>query len=171
MPRVLILCVVGCALVGCNPPAKRLNAPPHGAPMNTTDMQGTFTYMIDNAMLENMTVTDIHFLPHRKQLSSLGQERMARMASLMKAYGGTLRYNTAVTDEGLLAARMETLMDFLAEAGLDTSGEILVRDLQGGEGMNAPEAILIRTLEGAYQPKDASASSSTSGEQAEPKVP
>ena len=169
MPRVLVLCVVGCAMFGCNQPQQRLNAPPHGAPMNTTDMQGTYTYMIDNAMLANMTMTDIHFLPHRKQLSSLGEERMSRMASLMEAYGGTLRYNSSVTDESLLSARMNTLMDFLAEAGIDTSGEVLVRDLQGGDGMNASEAILIRTLEGSYQAKDAKQSGSA--DQPTPVVP
>jgi hypothetical protein len=139
--------------VGCNTPDARLNAPPHGTPYETTDTQGTFVYMVDNALLADMTVSDMHFLPHRALLSDLGRQRLSRLASLMEAYGGTVRFNTELTDEDLIAQRTEVIVDFLAGAGVDTTHEVVTRDMPGGKGMLATEAILIKAGEGTYQPK------------------
>jgi len=85
-------------------------------------------------------------------LNSLGTQRISRLASLMEAYGGTIRFTTDLTDEALIAERMDVLMDFLAEAGIDTTREVVRRDLPGGEGMAATEAILIKTEKGTYKP-------------------
>jgi hypothetical protein len=123
-------------------------------------MQGTLTYMTDNALLADMTVSDMHFLPHRAQLTDLGQQRLSRLASLLDAYGGTIRFNTALTDEELITKRTETIVDFLSEAGIDTTREVVKRDMPGGEGMQATEAILIKTNEGMYNPKQKSQSTS-----------
>ena len=165
------LSVLGAALVmllGCNETAKRLNAPPHGHPEETSDMQGTFTYMSDNAMLADMTITDMHFYPHRAQLNALGETRLSRFASLMDAYGGQLRMSTDSTNTNLIAKRMQTVREFLTETGVPTSAEVIVRDMPGGRGMDADEAILIRANEGTYRPSD---NAEGSGETPEPQVP
>ena len=160
MHRLLMTMAAASLLAaGCNTPGQRLNAPPHGQPYKTTDMQGTYAYMTDNALLADMTVSDMHFLPHRAQLNDLGTQRLSRLASLMDAYGGTLRFNTELTDEALITKRTEAIVDFLAEAGIDTTREVLVRDMPGGAGMQATEAILIRANEGMYDPKKKSQSS------------
>jgi hypothetical protein len=161
MIRLCILLTGTCLLcVACNQPQARLNAPPHGQPHETSDLQGTFVYMADNALLANMTVSDMHFYPHRPTLNTLGQERLSRLASLIEVHGGTIRFNTDVTDGELIQGRTDAILAFLAEAGLDTSGEILVEDHPGGRGMDAREVILIKLFEATYQPE---ASQDTAG--------
>jgi len=164
MHRPLLLLIVAAALpLACNTPGARLNAPPHGQACKTSDLQGTFTYMVDNALLADMTVSDHHFLPHRAALNDLGRARLGRLASLLEAYGGTIRLNTDLTDEELIAGRTQTVVDFLAEAGIDTSRQVVVCDLPGGEGMSAKEAILIKVNEGTYKPQQRGTSSSAGG--------
>jgi hypothetical protein len=154
MHRLLTFAVAASLLAGgCNTPGARLNAPPHGPAYTAADLQGTFTYMTDNALLADMTVCDMHFLPHRALLNDLGVQRLNRLAALMEAYGGTIRFNTALTDEDLIARRTGVIMDFLAQAGVDTTREVVMRDMAGGEGMSAREAILIKAEEGTYDPK------------------
>ena len=154
MTRLIpLFAVLALTAAGCNEPRQRLNAPPHGEPTTTADAQGTLVYMNDNALLANMTISDMHFLPHRAQLNSMGMERLSRLAQLMQAYGGTIRFNTDETDEALLTKRTDTVMQFLREAGMTTSSELVTRDLSGGKGMLATEAVLIRANEGTYVPK------------------
>lgn len=149
---------------GCPDPSARLNAPPHGVPERTSEMQGTFVYMTDNALLSDMSVSDIHFLPHRPQLSALGRQRLSRLASLMEAYGGTLRLSLERPEEDLAQKRLETVKNFLAEAGINTTSEVVRADLPGGRGMAATDAILIKVNEGSYKPKkDGADSASAAG--------
>ena len=99
MHRLLVLSAAASLLAaGCNMPGPRLNAPPHGRACETSDLQGTFTYMGDNALLADMTVNDSHFLPHRASLNDLGTQRLSRLASLMEAYAGTVRFDTELTE-------------------------------------------------------------------------
>lgn len=163
MRRLFVLGAAAVMLLGCNESAKRLNAPPHGIPgenaTDTTDMQGTFTYMVDNAMLADMTITDMHFLPHRATLNTLGEQRLSRFASLMDAYGGQLRMSTDISDASLIASRLQTVREFLTETGIPTTAEVILRDMPGGRGMDADEAILIRATEGTYRPSNDAGSS------------
>ena len=76
----------------------------------------------------------------------------------MEAYGGIIRYNTDLTDEELIAQRTDTIVDFLVDAGIDTTQEVVTRDIPGGRGMLATEAILIKANEGTYDPKKKSQS-------------
>lgn len=142
---VLVVCA------GCAKPNARLNAPPHGEAEETSDLQGTFVYMADNAMLADMTMTDTHFLPHRPELTTGGEERIVRMAELMKVYGGTIRLSSDEQDATLLTKRTETLTKYLAALGMDTSSQLVTQDISGGRGMTADEAVLIRRNVG--QPK------------------
>lgn len=160
MTRLMLLLAALLILGGCNKPAPRLNAPPHGEANETVESQGTLVYMNDTALLANMTISDMHFLPHRAQLNGNGLERLSRLAQLMQAYGGTIRYNTDETDETLLARRTDAVMQFLRETGLTTTSETLTRDLPGGKGMSATEAVLIKTHEATYNPKAKSGSAS-----------
>jgi hypothetical protein len=153
--RILVCWIVagGLLLTGCNEPAKRLNAPPHGVPVQTSEMQAMYEHMQDNALLEDMTISDVHFYPHRAMLNTLGQQRLSRFAALLEAYGGTLRYNTSLEDDDLVDARMLAIMDCLGESGVDTASEIVQRDVPGGTGMDANQAILIKAVEGSYTPE------------------
>ena len=103
--------------------------------------------------LADMTVTDIHFVPNRAALNTLGEERLCRLAALMEIYGGTIRLNTSLTDEALVKERLEQVTKYLAEAGIDTTGHAVVLGMPDGRGMSADEAILIKQNEGTYKPK------------------
>lgn len=140
------------AIAGCNEPTKRLNAPPHGEPHETAESQGTLVYMVDNAMLADMSMSDAHFVPHRASLSGLGMERLARLAQLIQVHGGTIRFNTDECDEGLTGQRMQSIRDFLNEAGVSVAGTAVVCEMPGGEGLGAAENMLIRANEGTYKP-------------------
>jgi hypothetical protein len=137
---------------GCNSPSARLNAPPHGKPDKAHELQSLYTHMTDNALLADMTVTDIHFIPHRAMLSPLGEDRLRRLASLMETYGGEIRFNTAVEDESLTARRLDVIVDFLMDAGIDTAVEVVAVGMPGGRGVAAEEAILIKRHQATYQP-------------------
>ncbi len=150
-------------LTGCNTPDKRLNAPPHGHAAETSDLQGTFTYMTDNALLADMVVSDQHFLPHRAVLNDLGTQRLSRLASLMEAYGGEVRYSSDEPDEALVHARVQAIVDYLAQAGIDTTQHVVKTDMAGGEGMAATEAVLIRANEGVYNPRKKSSGATGTG--------
>ncbi len=65
------------------------------------DLQGTYVYMTDNALLESMSVADYHFLPNRPLLTTLGKQRLYRLAALVEEYGGEIRFNTTLRDERL----------------------------------------------------------------------
>ena len=153
--KALVWCVAAACVVcgACQKPVARLNAPPHGTSEEANPLQSHYAHMIDNALLEDMTVSDVHFLPHRPLLNTLGRERLSRLAALMEAYGGTIRFSTDLTDEKLIQARTDQITAFLSEAGLDTTQEVLSRDLPGGRGMDAGQAVLIKANEGTYKPK------------------
>lgn len=155
MRRAIVIAASAMVATGCNQPHERLNSPPHGRAEKSVDMQGTFVYMNDNALLANMTVCDMHFMPHRAKLNGQGVERLSRLASLLEAYGGTIRFDTRCEDESLNKQRLEVIHDFLAETGIDTTSEVVRADVAGGEGMEATEAIMIRVKEGMYQDKKA----------------
>ena len=164
MRRLLIVTAAAALFtVGCNSPSSRLNAPPHGQAGDTSDLQGTFTYMGDNALLADMTVNDSHFLPHRALLNDLGVKRLSRLASLMEAYDGIIRFNTELTDEGLIERRVNVVIDFLAEAGIDTTREVVERGMPGGRGLPATEAILIKIKAGTYDPERRASQGSSTG--------
>ncbi len=142
------------ALAGCaNHPQPRVNAPPHGVQERPHPMAELYTQMTDNALLADMSVSDVHFLPHRAQLSPLGQQRLARLAELIRACGGQVRFSTDSEDTELVQRRLKQIRRFLGEAGVDTTGDVVVLDHPGGGGMMATEAVLIKLNEGTYKPK------------------
>lgn len=156
MHRIGLALLVAAAVMGCNSPGQRLNAPPHGETENPSAMREMYSHMSDNALLADMTMNDSHFLPHRALMNDLGLRRLDRLADLIEAYGGTIRLNTDETDESLIARRIEAIIDYLDKMGLDTSQELVTADMSGGAGMAATEAVLIKQKEGTYNPKQKS---------------
>lgn len=159
-----ILCPILCVCViasGCSQRSPRLNAPPQGPAEAVHDMQGPFVYMTDNALLADMSVSDGHFLPHRPMLSTAGEQRVHRLGQLMEAYGGTIRVNSNLKDETLLAQRTESVREYLAGMGVDTSMEVVTQGMRGGTGMEATESLLVKKNEGTYDPARAKERSTT----------
>jgi hypothetical protein len=141
----LIIGVVLIALVamGCNQPTERLNAPPQGPSQHPHQLQGPMAHEVDNALMYDLSVADIHFVPHTTQLSGLGVRRLNRYAELLAPYGGTIHLETTETDETLIADRIETVTTFLAKAGLDMAQVEVKPGLTQGRGVPGEDALLI----------------------------
>lgn len=152
-------CPLGAAIpialiLGCNDPNSRLNAPPHGEePTSTNEMQGTYVYMQDAALLADMSISDMHFLPHRAMLTSLGEQRLSRLALLVREYGGSIRLSSDLGDAALINKRVDAVVAFLTEAGIEMTPQTVVQDVPGGRGLPAAEVLLIRANEGTYKVK------------------
>ena len=134
-------CALAVCLCGCPQPTERLNAPPQGTAEHTSEMRPFFTYMTDNATLSDMSVADIHFVPHTTELNSLGADRLSRIAQLIETYGGTVRYATRLQDEELVDQRLAHTRDFLAAAGADMERVEVIVAMAGADYMPADEAI------------------------------
>ncbi len=153
MNRLLVLAlVVGSTCTACKGPETRLNAPPHGEAEATTELQAPFVYMADNALLEDMSVSDYHFLPHRSELNTLGRQRLWRLATLMEEYGGDIRFDSDLSDPRMRADRTTAIIAQLSEYGVDTRTELVRDGMRGGSGRAADEVVLIKLVEGMYQP-------------------
>lgn len=132
------------ALASCGPPASRLNAPPQGAADRHPDAKHYFDYMTDQSMMADRAIADMHFIPHMAELNGTGQARLERYAELLATRGGTLHYDTNMTDEKLIEARLETARQFLAQAVPGATKIDVVVGLPGSPGMEATEAIARR---------------------------
>lgn len=105
--------------------------------------QEHFTNMVDNAMLHDMSVADVHFVPHTAELSGTGAARLNRMATLLDAYGGTVRYETFNTDEAFVKLRLEHVREYLALTGCDMGRVDIKAMISGGRGMAGDRAIFV----------------------------
>ena len=137
----LVCLVAFFGLSGCANPTQRLNAPPQGEAEYPSDLQPFFSYMVDAAMISDVSIADIHFVPHTTELNSLGTTRLSRMASFLDAYGGTIRYTARIADEDLVDPRMAHVRDFLATTGIDMSRVDVQVALAGSTHTSAERAI------------------------------
>jgi len=99
------------------------------------------TYMVDNALLHDMSIAEIHFVPHTRELSGTGIARLDRMAMMLDTYGGTVRYETDVTDEAFVQKRLDHVHEYLATTGCDMSRVEVKAMMSGGRGMSAVKAL------------------------------
>jgi hypothetical protein len=115
--------------------------------------------MADNAILQDMSVADLHFVPHTSELSGTGADRLDRMAVLLNTYGGTVRYETDLRDQEMLKRRMDHVHEYLTVAGCNMDKVEVKAMISGGRGMAADKAIIVN-LKGTIKPRSASGSSS-----------
>ena len=99
--------------------------------------------MADNARLWDMSIADVHFVPHTTELSNTGAELLERIAPYLNTYGGTIRYETYATDEDLVATRMEHVREFLTTTQCDMERVEIKAMMAGGRMINAAKAIEI----------------------------
>lgn len=118
----------------------RLNAPPQGEAPAHPEWVAYYEHHNDQGMLADMSIADIHFVPHSSCLSGVGKVRLERYAELLSADGGTLHYDTLLTDNTLVDARLKVAKDFLAEAAPGTRPIDVLVGIAGGRGMSNKEA-------------------------------
>ncbi len=106
--------------------------------------------MGDNAMLHDMAMAEINFVPHTTELNTLGEQRLERYARLLSDSGGTLNFQSSTTDKEFNEARVASITRFLAEAGIAQERITAQVGLRKSKSMGAEEAIQVR--ERAFSP-------------------
>jgi hypothetical protein len=140
---VVLLMAVACVSGGCAEPNQRLNAPPQGAPVAESQLRDNFIAMTDNAMLYDLCVADIHFVPHTAELNGLGVKRLTRYGELLDPAGGTIHLEAADPEDELTAARIKSIGEFLASTGLEAGCVKVEVGLPQGRPTDAMDAIRI----------------------------
>ena len=147
---------------GCFDPATRLNAPPQGHTSRPNEMQDQYVYMVDNGMMHDLSVSDVHFVPHTAQLSGLGVRRLNRYAELLEGYGGTVHLDTTESDQSLNQARVSAITTHLASTGLNMNNVKVQTGLPQGRGLDAPTAQRVLSEGTVDDTKDSGSSASKS---------
>ena len=117
--------------------------------------------MEDNALLSDLSVAIIHFTPHTTELNFLGKQRLQRYAELLMHRGGTLYLDSPPADEIVSNARMQSIRDYLASAGIADDRIATEFGLKAGRGMAAVEAIVVK--ERAFAPDQVALTDLTAG--------
>lgn len=102
-----------------------------------------FLDMSDNAILNDMTLADFHFVAHTSEISGTGAARLDRMASLLDAYGGIVRYETYEDDVALVEQRLSHVTEYLTLTGCNMSRVQVRAMMSEGRTIPATEAMAI----------------------------
>lgn len=100
-----------------------------------------FSQMVDNAILSDPSVADLHFIAHSEEISGVGELRLARLAPVLNTYGGTVNYATVLADASLVAKRLDRVREYLTLAGCNMERVEVVVGRPRGRGMLADEAV------------------------------
>ena len=134
--------------VGCTckdgPPADQMNSGPQGTAPTSSRLQTHYTAMTDNALLNDSSMSSVHFVPRTAELNSLGVRRLTRVAEVLKIYGGTVFYDGTDAERDLRKDRVEKIRLFLTSCGVETSRFNVEQGFAGATGMDAEEATAIR---------------------------
>jgi hypothetical protein len=125
-------------------------------------MQDMYVYMVDQGMMQDLSVSDIHFLPHTAQLSGLGVRRLNRYAELLEGVGGSVHLDSSPDNAELEQARVACVTAHLASSGLNMSNVKVEAGLSQGRGMDAPSALKV-LAEGTVDDSKKEAASGGSG--------
>jgi len=147
------LCGVGFIIgVGCERKQQtQMNAPPQGYAPENPASSDYYAYHNDQGMMADMSIADIHFVPHSADLSGTGVARLERYAELLANSGGTLNYDTTLTDSMLVERRMSTARTYLSKCMANSQRVDIVLGMPGGPGMRAKESIAGQNV--AQQPE------------------
>ena len=116
--------------------------PPIGRRVKDSPPSAHYSRQADNAILTSMTVADIHFVPYRPQLTSLGQSHLTAIASYLEQYGGDVTFDSQRAEPMVKEQRLETVRQFLLGQGLDPEQLTIVSGLGRGRGQDVGEAAL-----------------------------
>ncbi|MBI5762894.1 MAG: hypothetical protein HZA51_05135 [Planctomycetes bacterium] len=140
-----------CPLAACVPDKPRLNSPPVGYSEPQHPMSEYFAYHNDQGMIHDLSLADIHFVPHTTELSATGQARLERYAELLATRGGTIHYDPTEKNEKIVKARIDAANEFLKQTSPGTKTITVALGIAGGRGMGSKEASLGKEV--AKQPE------------------
>lgn len=138
---ILLLSALLMAVPACHKPQTAAKPWAPGIQSVRADYESHMATMVDNAILSDMSVADIHFIPHTSELSGVGEARLSRMAKLLNTYGGTVRYETQLNDEAVIGQRLDHVREYLALTGCDMKRVEITTGMAGGRGLTGEEAI------------------------------
>ncbi len=143
--RVMSLALVAACLVmttGCQQgETVSMNSPQTEDSPPQPGIAEYFAYHNDQGMISDMSIADVHFIPHQASLSGIGEARLERYAELLATTGGTLNYDTRLQDNTLIEARLAIAREFLAHAVPGKNQISVVLGMPGGRGMLATESM------------------------------
>jgi len=121
--------------------------------------------MIDNGMIQDMSLADHHFVAHTSELSGTGVARLDRMSQVLDVYGGTVNYESSLTDAKVIEERLGHVREYLTMTGCNMDQVKIQAGLAGGRGMPADRAIKIldRGVQPAGEAKPAWAAGQSGG--------
>ena len=102
-----------------------------------------FLDMSDNAILQDMSLADIHFVAHTSEISGTGAARLDRMAALLETYGGKVHYETYEDDAALVQQRLAHVTEYISLTGCNMSRVQVEATMSDGRTFPATEAIAI----------------------------
>ncbi|HPD29565.1 MAG TPA: hypothetical protein PLL20_06190 [Phycisphaerae bacterium] len=138
-----VLALAGCTCVD-GPPADQMNAPPQGTAPTGSRLAENYVAMTDNALLNDASMSSVHFVPRTAELNALGVRRLTRMAEVLKVYGGTVFYDGSDAERDLRKDRVEKIRLYLTSCGIDPSRFKVEEGFAGGSGIDGDEAVAIR---------------------------
>ena len=146
----------------CDVPDKqRLNSPPAGYAEPPHPMAANYAYHNDQGLLADLSIADIHFVPHTAELSGVGEARLERYAELLAHSGGTIHYDSSLPDKILLDARLAAANAFLCDAIPGMKPIKVAMGGAGGRGMTTAEASAAKAV--AKQPEPRKSAYSMAG--------
>ena len=137
---LLSVSAVSISQIGCEDLRARQD-PLTGQAINAEANRRYYRPMVMNATMHDMSVADIHFVPHTSELSELGVVRLADLALVLDRFGGTVRYETFEKDRDRNSARLASVERHLTELGIDMTNVNVANQISGGRGMLATDAI------------------------------
>lgn len=142
-PRLRSICVIVPALaaLACTQPEETtsINTPPTDPAEARKELAQFFAYHQDQGMMHDRSIADIHFVPGSTHLSGTGEARLARYAELLSDSGGTLNYDTRLSDATLVNARLDAARQFLARYNVGGPQIQVALGMPNGRGMGAFE--------------------------------
>ncbi len=145
MCATAVILVSAAYLSGCASAGDRLNAPPQGQTDHPSELQDNYVRMADNALLNERSISAVHFVPGSVELNSLGVRRLNRYATLLKVYGGQLHYDGLDDEESFAKQRIEHIKDYLVASGVGPDNFSVDWGIAGGNDMRGSEASIART--------------------------
>jgi hypothetical protein len=116
-------------------------------------MTAQFDRQVHNRELADMSLSDVHFLPHRPILNSNGTQRLNHLAWLVDRYGGKINLDLEEPKSELAQARMQTVCRYLKACGLAQNKIQVAFGLPESRGLEAREAVTIYR-DSQYQEQD-----------------
>lgn len=104
---------------------------------------------MDNAIIAQQALFPYHFVANAATLNDLGKRDLAVLAAHYGEYPGELSIRRGSTGSELYEARVQAIVESLAQAGVETDRIAISDGLPGGEGMPSEEVLKILGQRGA----------------------